>query len=109
MGILERLTGWLPGSVNSNSSLVPFAPFALKRYPLSTAPQVQCKGTSNQQSPDHPLARCLHCLALGAAGHEFMDRFPRRFALVQDGVHLLGGWHFDAIALRQAHGGVGSQ
>ena len=38
----------------------------------------------------------------GGTRHQIADGFLRRFALLQDGVHLLGDGHLDAHLARQA-------
>src|ERR1700694_2794284 len=48
-------------------------------------------------------------LAFTGAGHQFLDGFPGRFAVVQDGVHLFGDGHFDIAGLGQANGGGGGE
>ena len=52
---------------------------------------------------------CSIRFAFAAAGHQFLDGFAGGFALVQDGVHLLGDGHLDAARLRQADGGGGGE
>ena len=42
------------------------------------------------------------------AGHEVADSFTGIFVVVEDGVHLLGDWHLDAVAGGQAEGGGGA-
>src|SRR5262249_53561511 len=45
--------------------------------------------------------------AFGASSHQVLDSIMRRFALVQDRVHLLGYRHLDFVLAGKLEGGVG--
>src|SRR5262249_45121123 len=45
--------------------------------------------------------------AFGASSHQVLDSIMRRFALVQDRVHLLGYRHLDFVLAGKLQGGVG--